>query len=145
MVEKNVANCDEQIQKILALFYDDEPLKAYKLLQQLQSTHGETEPVKKFSKTEEMTILKQDYEILTNFQEEVKSKRKDWVIFIDKPDYKIWYRYEPGQPICSLYLERVFHAPIINLMAVLAEAQLYKEWVPMTSSSEVLSKVSNFR
>ena len=34
---------------------------------------------------------------------------------------------------------------MINLMAVLAEAQLYKEWVPMTSSSEVLAKVSHFR
>ena len=71
--------------------------------------------------------------------------RNDWIMFIDLPEYKIYYRYEPGQPICSLYLERVINAPVINLMALLAEAQLYKEWVPMTSKSEVISKVSHFR
>ena len=68
MVESNSSEIEEQISKVLSLFYDDEPLKAYRKLLDLQSSAlGETEAVKKFSSTEEMTILKQDYEILTNF------------------------------------------------------------------------------
>ena len=34
---------------------------------------------------------------------------------------------------------------MINLMAVLAEAQLYDQWIPLTKKSVVLGKVSNFR
>ena len=42
------------------------------LLNLQAGAHGGQEVVKRFSETEEMTILKQDYEILTSFYEEVK-------------------------------------------------------------------------
>ncbi len=49
MVESNVVDLEGQIAKILALFYEDEPLKAYRMLLELQSTHGDIEGVKKFT------------------------------------------------------------------------------------------------
>ena len=62
-----------------------------------------------------------------------------WNVYKDLPLEKIYYRFEGASSLCSLYLEKVITAPIINVMAVLAEAQLYKEWVPTTKRSEVVA------
>ena len=67
MVESRQSDCEQQMQEIMALFYADEPLKAFKMLQQLQSSHSENERVRKFAETEEMVLLKNDFEILTSF------------------------------------------------------------------------------
>lgn len=82
---------------------------------------------------------------MMNFLDEQENGRLEWTRYYDLPEYKIYYRYTPGQPLCGIYLERVIEAPLVNLMAVLAEAQLYKNWVPMTKKSELISKVSHFR
>ena len=66
-------------------------------------------------------------------------------MYKDLEELKIYYKLEAGFANCTLYMEKVINAPMINLMAVLAEAQLYSEWVPMTRKSVVLGKVSNFR
>jgi hypothetical protein len=67
MVESSESDCEQQMQEIMALFYADEPLKAYKMLQILQNSHAANEKVRKFAETEEMILLKNDYEILTSF------------------------------------------------------------------------------
>ncbi len=72
-------------------------------------------------------------------------KGNGWLVYWDLPEYKIYYKFEAGSYLCSLYLEKVIDAPMINLMAVLAEAQLYKDWVPMTRKSEIIGSVSHFR
>jgi|LauGreDrversion4_2_1035121.scaffolds.fasta_scaffold196614_2 hypothetical protein len=72
-------------------------------------------------------------------------KQAGWTVYYDLPDYKIYYKFEPGSYLCSLYLEKVIEAPMINLMSILAEAQLYNQWVPMTRKSEVIASVSHFR
>ena len=72
--------------------------------------------------TEEIKLLVSDIAILTNFIEESKTGRVQWTKYYDLPDYKIYYRYMPGQPLCSLFLEREIKAPMLNLMALLAEA-----------------------
>jgi hypothetical protein len=82
----------------------------------------QSEEVQAFAKSEEMTLLASDFEILTSFQEELASPSKDWLVYKDYPEEKIYYRYEGGNHLCSLYLEKVVRAPIMNLMAVLAEA-----------------------
>lgn len=44
-----------------------------------------------------------------------------------------------------MYFEKVFEAPVINLVAVLSEVALFKEWVPITKQSEILTEVSHLR
>ena len=51
-------------------------------------------------------MLQNDFRILTDFIEESRTGRVTWTRYYDLPDYKIYYRYEPGKPICSLFLER---------------------------------------
>ena len=45
----------------------------------------------------------------------------------------------------TLYLEAEFEAPIMNIFTILAECQLFKDWIPMTKKSEVLGSVSHLR
>lgn len=69
----------------------------------------------------------------------------NWIRFSDKPDYKLFYRQEPGFPGITLYMEGVIKAPLMNMFAVLAEVQLFKDWIPMTKKSELLGEVSHLR
>lgn len=68
-----------------------------------------------------------------------------WTRYKDTDEVKIFYKLESGFSNCTLFMEKVIEAPAVNLMATLAEAQLYNQWVPLTRRSTVLAKVSNFR
>ena len=54
-------------------------------------------------------------------------------------------KLEDGFRNVTLYMEKVVHAPMINLLAVFAEAQLFQNWVPLNKRSEILASVSHFR
>ena len=88
-------------------------------------------------------------EILGAFREQIagieSGSDKSWTVYKDQEELKIFYKLEEGFANCTLYMEKVINAPMINLMAVLAEAQLYDQWIPLTKKSVVLGKVSNFR
>lgn len=45
----------------------------------------------------------------------------------------------------SLYIETVINAPIYNFVSLIAEVDLFKEWVPMMSKSEIIGEYSPFR
>ena len=42
-------------------------------------------------------------------------------------------------------MEKVVRAPLINLLAIFAEAQLMNKWVPLMKRSEITSEVSHLR
>jgi len=70
---------------------------------------------------------------------------QSWTRHKDTPEVKVFYKLEDGLRNCTLYLEKVVHASMINLLAIFAEAQLFQNWVPLNKRSEILCKVSHFR
>ena len=142
-------------QEILRLFYADEPLQAAEKFKQLVEEAGvegsgvSEGQVVEFQATEEIRKLLTDVEILDAFREQIagieSGADKSWTVYKDQEELKIFYKLEEGFANCTLYMEKVINAPMINLMAVLAEAQLYDQWIPLTKKSVVLGKVSNFR
>ena len=42
-------------------------------------------------------------------------------------------------------MEKLINAPVFNVISILAEAQTFKEWIPMVYKSEVSHEVSHFR
>ena len=102
-----------------------------------------------FEETEQMQLLSKDFVILNSFRDEIQGiadgTDQTWVRHKDTPELKIFYKLEDGLTNCTLYMEKVVHAPLINLLALIAEAQLFNQWVPLNRRSEILSKVSNFR
>jgi hypothetical protein len=69
----------------------------------------------------------------------------DWKKFKDKPNSKIYYKHEDGFNQLTLYIEEVLEAPMLNLFAVLGEAQLFKNWIPMMKQSDMVAEVSYLR
>jgi hypothetical protein len=42
-------------------------------------------------------------------------------------------------------MEKLIDAPLFNVISVIAEAQTFKDWVPMNYRSDILHEVSHFR
>ena len=60
------------------------------------------------------------------------------------PEQKVFHKYEAGKP-CTIFMQKIIKAPLINLMAIMAESQLYVDWVPLCKKSKVHLVKSNFR
>jgi len=73
-----------------------------------------------------MELLAKDVVILNLFREEIKHIAdgidQSWIRHKDTPEVKIFYKYEDGFRNCTLYMEKVIQAPMINLLAIFAEA-----------------------
>ena len=96
-----------------------------------------------------MQLLAKDVVILNSFRDEIQAisegRDESWIRHKDTPEVKIFYKLEDGLKNCTLYMEKIVRAPLINLLAVFAEAQLFNQWVPLNRRSEILRKVTNFR
>ena len=147
----SLAEFEEAKTEILRLFSIDEPLLAENELKKLgKLTISNFDPsyhigarVKndqpqnpelialfdEFEKTEQMQLLMKDVVILQQFREEIRAiadgSDQSWTRHKDTPDVKIFYKIEDGFRNCTLYMEKVINAPLINVLAVLAEAQLF--------------------
>jgi len=65
--------------------------------------------------------------------------------YVNKPDKKVLYKKEEGLDPITVYIEGTIKAPAINLIAVMAEIDLFKEWVPDTEISEIIKEVTPLR
>ena len=73
-----------------------------------------------------MLLLAKDVIILNLFREEIKGiadgSDQSWIRHKDTPEVKIFYKYETGFRNVTLYMEKIVNAPLINVLATLAEA-----------------------
>jgi len=69
----------------------------------------------------------------------------NWIRHTDKPEKKIYYRHEEGVKSMSLYIEGVIDAPLMNLLLVLAEVELFKTFIPMIKESRMEGDYSHLR
>jgi hypothetical protein len=60
-----------------------------------------------------------------------------WCEFHNKENTKVMYKKEPNNNMLTYYCEQTINAPLKNVIAVIAEAQTIKEWVPMMYRSEI--------
>lgn len=70
---------------------------------------------------------------------------KDWTKHTDKDDFKVYYRHDKGDKNLTLYLEGLINAPLINLFSILAEVQLFKDWIPLNKQSDIIGEVSHLK
>ena len=82
--------------------------------------------LEEFEQSEPMQLLAKDVVIMNMFREEIKGiadgSDQSWTRHKDTPEVKIFYKYEDGFRNCTLYMEKVINAPLINLLAIFAEA-----------------------
>ena len=138
MVESVFGDTDleKAFEKVLKLFYDDEPLLSFQELTDLrQRVHkSNKQSLKerleyKEENCEEIGMLERDVFILNQFREQISriesGSDDSWTRYKDTDEEKIFYKLETGFRNCTLFMQKVVEAPAINLMATLAEAQLY--------------------
>ena len=68
-----------------------------------------------------------------------------WSKFTNYDSLKVWYKKEEGLDLYTFYCEKLVRAPLFNLLSIIAEAQTYKDWVPLLYRSDILHEVSHFR
>ena len=126
-----------QQQIVKDLFFADEQLEAMKVLKIIgksftktqdscradsQLTNGTEEAVAEFMDSELVTTLRNESRILKETIDELNGPMGDWSRFKDTRDYKVFYKMEPGVTSLSVYMEGTVNAPVLNVLAVLAEA-----------------------
>lgn len=68
-----------------------------------------------------------------------------WTTFLNNEETKFFYKKEEGRPLYTFFCEKKINAPIFNVLSILAEAQLYSEWIPLMYKSELNNRVCNTR
>ena len=63
---------------------------------------------------------------------------KAWIKFKQNEKKKVYYRYEEDMKSLTFYTESVIDAPMFNMFSILAEVDLFKEWIPFMKVSELL-------
>lgn len=69
----------------------------------------------------------------------------EWNKFIDTERTKIYYFREPNRNLYSFYCEKQVDAPMFNVVPIIAEAQTFKDWIPLLYKSEITHELSHFR
>ena len=62
----------------------------------------------------------------------------DWSIEKDTEDMKIFYKLDQESGQMIVYAEKVVRADILNLIAVVSEAELMSDFVPNMISSKIV-------
>ena len=146
-------NFEEMKKKVMDLYLEDEPLRAWAEMENMEAMANEGKidqsSLAEFKEMEQMQILAQDVVILNQFLATVEKIKdgtdKSWDIEKDTEDIKIFYKVDNETKQMTIYGEKVIKAPMINLLAIIAEADLMKEWLPMMVRSQIVSQISHFR
>lgn len=68
-----------------------------------------------------------------------------WTRFADKSELKIYYKKEEGLSPVTCYIEGIINAPIMDVLTIMGEVDMYKNWMPITPISIVLKEITPFR
>ncbi len=76
-------------------------------------------------------MLKKDAGLVISFLHHLDNIEHDeWKLCKEKNDVKIWYRYEPGNPIMWAACECEIEGDILHVCSLFSEVDLYPLWVP---------------
>lgn len=68
-----------------------------------------------------------------------------WTKFVDKTDQKIYYKKEEGLSPVTCYIEGMINAPMLDVLTIVGEVDMFKEWMPITPVSDILRELTPFR
>ena len=104
----------------------------------------EEEVVQKFLNCDEVLATKDDVEMFGYFFDTL-AKTNEWISYYDEPTRKLRYKYEEGSPMVSCLLEATVDAPIMHVLSLFCEIDLFKNWFPNVTSCDVIKELSPSR
>ncbi len=87
--------------------------------------------------------MHEDKELFTYFFEQIKES--DWVSYYNEPTRKVRYKYEQGCNLVSCISEAIIEAPLVNVISLFGEIDMFKDWFPNVTDCKVLRQVTNYR
>jgi hypothetical protein len=90
-----------------------------------------------FLTSPEVKAVKDDFELF-HYYFETTSHLGEWTKYYDEPTRKVKYKYEDGLTYVSCLCEGIIEAPLMNLVALFCEIDLFKDWFPnVTACDEI--------
>lgn len=103
-------------------------------------TKDDTEVVE-FLTSPEVKAVKEDFELF-NYYFETTSNLDEWTKYYDEPTRKVKYKYEDGLTYVSCLCEGIIEAPLMNLVALFCEIDLFKDWFPNVTACDEIKQVT---
>ena len=66
---------------------------------------------------------------------------------MDGEDLKIWYRKstnDGGKGLYEFYYEKCINSPVLNILLIMGECQMFKDWVPTVYDTDYKYRTSEF-
>ena len=101
------------------------------------SLKREDPAVTAFLESQEVEAVRNDTELFHYYFKTI-SNEEDWTKYYDEPTRKVRYKYEDGMTYVSCLCEGIIEAPLMNLVALFVEIDLFKDWFPNVASCEVI-------
>jgi hypothetical protein len=64
---------------------------------------------------------------------------------METEDKKIKYKYEDGCDLASVLTECIVDAPLVNVLCLFAEIDVFKDWMPDMTEAFKLKSITDFR
>ena len=79
------------------------------------------------------------------FFKQVGDSSRGWIDCYNDPDRKVRYKFEDGLTLVSCLCECTVQAPILNILALFCEVDLFKDWFPNIKSVDVVKELTPYR
>lgn len=70
---------------------------------------------------------------------------EEWTVKYDEPDKKVRYKYEGGTGFVSALCECIIDAPLVHVMSLYSEVDLFLEWFPSISEATKIREITDHR
>lgn len=101
--------------------------------------------MKQFLLSDEVVALREDRELFNYFFKELSNPDVAWTTYFNEPKRKVAYKYEDGMKLVSCMAECEINSPLINVLALFGEIDLFKDWFPNVTACDIINKVSNYK
>eukprot|EP00347_Sterkiella_histriomuscorum_P011191 403373399 len=73
------------------------------------------------------------------------SPETPWTSYYDEPTRKVKYKYEDGLKLVSCLSEAIIDAPLIHVLSLFGEMDMFKDWFPNVTDAKIIHKVTEYR
>lgn len=72
-------------------------------------------------------------------------QQSQWTEYYNEPTRKVKYRYEDGLTLVSCLCEAIVEAPMMHVLSLFCEIDLFKDWFPNVTHCDIIKEVTPYR
>ncbi len=134
----------EHLDRALELHSSDKLLQCARALEAASEAGEGDAAVRRRLESDEFRAIRAEVAELRHFTTSLDND-DGWTLSYDGAKTKVWYRKERGNATHTMRISGLIRAPLLNLAALLYEADLYSELLWFIQSSDILAEPSRLR